>query len=381
MIYLDNAASTFPKPQEVVKAMVECMQEYAANPGRSSHELAMRAAKTVLQARQEIAKLFGIGSPDDVIFTQNTTESLNLAIQGYLKPGDHVITTALEHNSVRRPLEAVRRRHGIEITYISPNKDGEIEPQKIAEHICPNTKMIVVTHASNLTGVITDLQSIGEIAKKFNICFLVDAAQTAGVFDIDVGKMNIHMLAAPGHKSLYGPQGTGILYIQPTIDLEPLMYGGTGGYSELLDQPLIRPDRYESGTRNTVGISGLLAGIQFIQRVGIESIRDHELRLTAKILDGLSYHARIKILGPSLQILRAPVVSFVVANAESTEIGFVLDKYYQIAVRTGLHCTPLAHEAYGSITTGAIRVSVGFFNTEEEIDLFLTAMDEIVKEM
>ncbi|UOF91746.1 aminotransferase class V-fold PLP-dependent enzyme [Fodinisporobacter ferrooxydans] len=381
MIYLDNAASSFPKPPEVINAMMECMKEYAGNPGRGSHALANQAARVIFQARQEIAKLFGIAHAEDVIFTQNTTESLNLAIQGFLKPGDHVITTMLEHNSVRRPLEYMKRKYQIEITYVSVDSKGLMNPQDIYSALKGNTKMIVASHASNLTGSIIDLHSIGEFAGKHGICFLVDAAQTAGVLDIDVHEMNIQMLAAPGHKSLYGPQGTGFLYVHPSIELEPLMYGGTGGNSESIDQPKVRPDRYESGTRNTVGIAGLLAGIQFIQKKGIANIRDHELQLTRKILHGLNQYERIKILGPDQLSLRAPVVSFVIDGLDSTELGFILDKYYQIAVRTGLHCTPLAHKASGSSDTGAARVSVGFFNTEEEIDIFLYAISEILKEM
>jgi cysteine desulfurase family protein len=381
MIYLDNAASSFPKPPEVIQAMKECMEEYSANPGRGSHALALRAARSILQARQAIARMFGIQSPDDVIFTQNATEALNLAIQGYLhsKRG-HVITTALEHNSVRRPLEYMRREFGIDITYLVPDANGSIPPERILESIRPDTCLIVSTHASNLTGALLEIEMIGKIAKEHDIPFLVDASQTAGIFEIDVGKMNIQMLASAGHKSLYGPQGTGFLYVHPDIDLKPLMYGGTGGFSERLDQPPVRPDRYESGTRNTVGIVGLLAGIEFVNRQGISTIREHEMRLTEKILEGLLELPKVRMLGPERHLPRAPVVSFVLDGLDSAEVGFILDKYYQIAVRTGLHCTPLAHEISGTIDTGAIRVSVGFFNTDQHIDTFLQAISEIIQE-
>jgi cysteine desulfurase family protein len=381
MIYLDNAATSYPKPPEVIQAMKECMEEYSANPGRGSHALALRAARSILKARQAIARMFGIQSPDDVIFTQNATEALNLAIQGYLysKRG-HVITTALEHNSVRRPLEYMRREFGIDITYLVPDVNGFISPERILESIRPDTCLIVSTHASNLTGALLEIETIGKIAKEHGIPFLVDASQTAGIFEIDVGKMNIQMLASSGHKSLYGPQGTGFLYVHPDIDLKPLMYGGTGGFSELPDQPPVRPDRYESGTRNTVGIVGLLAGIEFVNRQGISTIREHEIRLTEKILEGLYELPKVRILGPERKVPRAPVVSFVVEGLDSAEIGFILDKYYQIAVRTGLHCTPLAHEISGTLDTGAIRVSVGFYNTDQQIDTFLQALNEIIQE-
>lgn len=381
MIYFDNAASSFPKPPEVAEAMHECIVEFAANPGRGSHTLAMRAARPILQARQEIAKMFGIRQSDDVIFTKNATESLNLAIQGFFDGPAHVITTAFEHNSVRRPLEYMRRTFGIEITYVLPDHNGFISDEAIIESIRPDTRLIVATHASNLTGAILDIERIGILAKQHEIPFLVDASQTAGIFEIDVEEMNIQMLASAGHKSLYGPQGTGFLYVHPDIALKPLLYGGTGGHSEFIDQPPTRPDRYESGTLNTVGIVGLLAGITFVKQQGIDVIRKHENELVEKILAGLYQLPRVRVLGPDADVPRAPVISFVVEGLDSTEIGFILDKHYQIAVRTGLHCAPLAHKAAGTIDTGAVRVSVGYFNTMQHVTTFLDAMREILEEL
>ncbi|PWK16599.1 aminotransferase class V-fold PLP-dependent enzyme [Tumebacillus permanentifrigoris] len=377
MIYLDNAASSYPKPTHVITAMEACIRDYAANPGRGTHQLAMRASRTLFEARSKAAKLFGIKNCDNVAFTKNATEALNLGIKGLLQRGDHVITSTLEHNSVRRPLEFLHKQGLIELTYVPADAQGRFYAEDIRPAIRDNTRLIAVTHGSNLTGTLMPIAEIGQIAKEHGIVLLVDVCQTAGVYPIDVEAMNIGLLAFTGHKSLYGPQGTGGLYIHPDLDLVPLMQGGTGGYSEWVEMPMTRPDRYEAGTPNTVGFAGLLAGLTFLEETGLANIRAHEEALTTVLHQGLLEIPGVEVYGPPLGEARVPIVSFTIAGFESHEIGFILDKNYNICVRSGLHCAPLAHETVGSIEHGLVRVSIGYFNTAEDIDAILQAVREI----
>ncbi|MGZ4163578.1 MAG: aminotransferase class V-fold PLP-dependent enzyme, partial [Tumebacillaceae bacterium] len=314
MIYLDNAATSFPKPPSVLAKMEECMREYAANPGRGSHQLSMRASRVVFEARMKLAKLFNVKNSDNIVFTQHATEALNLGIKGLLKAGDHAITTTLEHNSVRRPLEYLRKEIGIDLTYVQADERGGFDVEALRAAIREETRLIVVTHGSNLTGTLLPIAEIGSIAKERGIVFMVDVCQTAGIYEIDVEAMNIDMLAFTGHKSLYGPQGTGGLYIHPDLDITPLMQGGTGGYSELIEQPATRPDRYESGTRNMVGIAGLLAGVTFLEETGLDTIRAHEEALTERLHRGLLEVPGVIVYGPPLGEARSPLVSFSVAG-------------------------------------------------------------------
>lgn len=377
MIYLDNAASSWPKPPKVITAMEEVLVNFGANPGRSGHQLAQRAEDAIQKTRIQLARLFHVKNSSDIVFTQNATESLNLGIKGFLHSGDHVISTSFEHNSVRRPLEFMRRA-GVEVIYINAVGSNEEILRDVEQSITRNTKLLVVTHASNLTGRIMPVAELGQIAKNHQMKFLVDASQTAGYVPIDVNQMGIDMLAFTGHKSLYGPQGTGGLYIDPEVNLTPLLHGGTGGYSELIDQPPLRPDRYESGTRNTVGIAGLGAGISFIENTGIQTIRNHEERLTHLLIDGISSINGVTLYVPANDVARCPIVSFAIEGFASSEIGFILDTHYDIAVRAGLHCTPLAHETLGTLEEGLVRASIGYFNTEHEIDEFVHAIKDIV---
>jgi len=275
MVYFDNAATTFPKPNEVYDAIMKSMKEYGANPGRSGHKLALRMGREIYETRELLAKLFNIDNPMNVIFTSNCTESLNLAIKGILEKGDHVITSSMEHNSILRPLTLLGKE-GVDLTIIKGDYMGRLDVKEISRNIKDNTKLIAITHVSNLTGTIMPIEEIGRIAKENNIYFLVDAAQSAGVYDIDVEKMNIDMLAFPGHKGLLGPQGTGGLYVREGLSLKEMKQGGTGSLSHLLEQPDILPDRYESGTLNGPGIVGLGAGIRYIMKTGIKNIRRHE---------------------------------------------------------------------------------------------------------
>lgn len=380
-IYLDHAASSWPKPPEVIKAMVECMEEYAANPGRGSHEKAVKASRTLFEGRKQLARLFRIKNPNDIAYALNTTMALNLAIKGFVREGDHVICTAVEHNSVRRPLEFLKASKGVQISYLQTDAQGNINLKELESLITSRTKLVVCNHSSNLLGSILPVADIAEVCRKHRVKLLVDAAQTAGTIDIDVNLMGIDMLAFPGHKGLLGPQGTGGLYIHPDLDLDPLLHGGTGSQSEAIEQPTVRPDRYEAGTQNTVGIAGLVEGIKWVQKQTVEKIHQHEWQLTQRLMNGLLGIPGVQILGPVLGQNKTGIVSFTVAQTDSSEIAFILDQSFGIAVRAGYHCTPLAHETVGTLERGAVRASVGCFTTEGEIDQLIDAVKEIAGHM
>ncbi|THF73504.1 aminotransferase class V-fold PLP-dependent enzyme [Cohnella fermenti] len=379
IIYLDNAATSWPKPPSVHEAMERCLREAAANPGRGSHRMAVQASRVLFEGRKQLAKLFRVANPNDIAFTLNTTHSLNIAIQGWLRPGDHVIATSLEHNSIRRPLEALKRKIGIEITYVEPDIVGAVRAASVEEAIRPNTTLIAVTHSSNLLGTITPIGEIGEVARRRGVKLLVDAAQSAGVLDIDVEAMGIDMLAFPGHKGLMGPQGTGGLYLHPELEVEPLMQGGTGSSSESPEQPHTRPDRYEAGTPNTVGIAGLTAGVRFILEQSTEKIHRRESELTRALLEGLGSVEGVVLLGPGVEVERTAIVSFLIEGADPALTAFDLDKQYGIAVRAGFHCTPLGHRTVGTTATGAVRVSPGYFTTESDIVSMIEATKELAR--
>ncbi|SFT23486.1 aminotransferase class V-fold PLP-dependent enzyme [Paenibacillus sp. BC26] len=377
LIYLDHAATSWPKPASVIEAVVEAMERDGANPGRGSHAMAVRASRILFNTRKALAKLFAVSNPNDIAFALNTTMALNTAIKGMLNQNDHVIATAVEHNSVRRPLEYLKRVIGIEVSYVEPNEAGELDAKQIEAAIQPNTKLVIVNHSSNLLGSILPVADIGEVTRKHGLKLLVDAAQTAGLLEINVEQMGIDMLAFPGHKGLLGPQGTGGLYIHPNVELEPLLHGGTGSQSEAIEQPTVRPDRYEAGTQNAAGINGLKAGVQHILHETVQNIHTREWMLTQQLMEGLHELNGVRILGPELGKPRTGIVSFVLPGADPSEIGFILDQHYQIAVRTGFHCTPLAHEIAGTKDTGAIRASVGCFTTKQEVDALIAAVKEI----
>lgn len=380
MLYFDNAATTFPKPPEVIEAVSDCLKNFCANPGRGGHKLSLQSGRVILEARELLAELFKSDSPDRIILTQNATEALNLAIKGFLKKGSHIITTSMEHNAVMRPLKVLEEL-GIEITVVQCSKEGILNIRDIEKEIKKETTLIEATHASNVAGTIIPIEEIGELAKAYNLEFLVDASQTAGVYDIDVGKMNISMLAFTGHKSLMGPQGTGGLYIRDGLELRPLKEGGTGSKSESLYQPEILPDRYESGTHNTPGIAGLCAGIKFITEAGISNIRKHEQDLTQRFLNGLKSIKQVKVYGTQDASRQAPVVSINIGEIGSSEISYILDQTFEIATRSGLHCAPMAHRTLGTMEQGTVRFSFGYFNTEEEIDTALDAIEQITREI
>ena len=377
MIYLDNAATTFPKPDVVYDAVMDCMKNYCANPGRAGHKLSLRAGREIYDTRENLAKLFNIDNPMNIIFTSNATESLNLAIKGLLKKGDHVITTSMEHNSVIRPIMALEKI-GVENTIVDCDEEGFLDINDLEKAIKPNTKLIVTTHASNVFGTLIDIKEVGLVAKKNNITYLVDASQTAGVYDIDVKNMNIDILATAGHKSLLGPQGVGILYIKEGIDLDTLKEGGTGSQSEYLFQPQMLPDKYESGTHNTPAIAGLNAGVKYILD-NIDDIRRKEEELCEYMLSRLDEIKDIKIYGTKDIKKRVPVISINIADVDSGEITFILDSKYDIATRSGLHCSPLAHKTVGTIKQGTVGFSIGYFNTKDDIDRVIDALKKIEK--
>ena len=378
MIYLDNGATTFPKPKVVTDKIMECYLGYAGNPGRSGHKLAMKMDLEIYETREKICKLINGTEVLNVIFTFNATDSLNLAIKGVLEEGDHVITTSMEHNSVLRPLNQLRKEGKIELSIVYADDKGYIDPQKIFEDLTPNTKMIVTTHMSNVFGTIVDIKAIGDFCKENNILYLVDASQSIGVLDIDVQEMNIDLLAFPGHKALFGPMGTGALYIKEGIIVKPLKEGGTGSYSHSIDQPDLYPDSLESGTPNGVGIIALGKGIDFINEVGLENIRNHEMSLKNHFIELLKDNEDVILYG-TLDDRQGAVVSLNVKDMDSSEISYILSDEFDIYTRPGFHCAPLAHKTMGTEELGAIRFSFGYYNTLEEIEKTVEALLNIIE--
>ncbi len=380
MIYFDNAATTFPKPKEVIDATVDFMSHYAANPGRAGHRMSLEASRIIFDARLEIAELIEAGNPMTIAFAKNATEALNMGIIGYAKKGDHIISTMMEHNSVSRPVSALEKS-GISHTFVSCDEQGFLDIEAFENSFRENTSLVCVTHASNVIGTVNDLYKIGEICKKHDAALLVDVAQTIGIFDIDVKKMNIAMLCAPGHKGLYGPMGTGFIYVREDINLMPLMYGGTGSSSESLLQPDIMPDKLEAGTVNAVGIAGLLEGVRFVKKTGIENIRKHEQSLLQLCMDELKKIDDIIIYGPDDVARRSAVIGFNIGSISSTEIAYILDSAFDIQVRSGLQCGSLAHKSLGTLDQGIVRVSFSYFNKEEEVREFISAIKKITAEL
>jgi len=377
-IYLDNAATTFPKPEQVYCAVDHALREIGVGPGRGGYRQGLAASRLVFEARETIAGLFGINDSARVIFTHSATEALNLAVKGLLKPGDHVISTTMEHNSLVRPLQ-LAEQSGVQVTWVSGDQSGLVESRQIAAAIRADTRLVAVTHCSNVTGAILPVGEIGAMTRKAGIRFLLDAAQSAGTLPIDVNALNIDLLAAPGHKGLFGPQGTGFLYIGEEIDLRPLLAGGTGGGSSSDGQPDTVPERFESGTLNTPGIAGLKAGVEFVRTTGTAAIRGKEAELVTQLLEGLRGIPGVITHTPDSEEMRGGVISFTMTGHDPAEIGFHLDNEYDIAIRVGLHCSPAAHRTIGTFPAGTIRVSPGYFNTSEDIEIFLKALSTIVR--
>lgn len=385
MIYLDNSATTFPKPDSVISAMTDFMKNTCANPGRSGHKMAQETNREILMARMDMAKLFNIANPMQLIFTKNASEALNIAILGYLKKGDHVITSCMEHNSVLRPLNYLKDIGDIELSIVSSDDEGFVHAKDIAAELKSNTTLVAVTHASNLTGSINDIKEISKtittenLNRENKINLLVDAAQTAGLVDIDVNEMGIDMLAGAGHKSLYGPTGTGFLYVSENIKLEPLYRGGTGSISESLIQPDFMPDMLETGTLNASGIVGLKAGINYIVEKDIQKLREKQQNMIAKLISEFSKIEKVKIFGSKDSKKRASAVSINIGDRDSQEITYLLSDKYDIATRGGKHCAPLAHKRMGTLEQGMVRISISSFTTDEEINSVINAVKELAQ--
>ncbi|ABB31536.1 cysteine desulfurase family protein [Geobacter metallireducens RCH3] len=376
-LYLDNAATSYPKPEPVYEAVNRAMRDVGVSPGRGGYRRGIEASRLLFETRESVAALFGIGDSSRVVFTHSATEALNLAVLGLVRPGDHVVTTSAEHNSLVRPLHLAGQR-GVEISWIEADRRGFVSPDQIAAAIRPSTRLIALAHCSNVTGAIQPVTEIAAVARRAGVLTLVDAAQSAGMIPLDVSAMGIDLLAAPGHKGLMGPPGTGILCVAEGVDLEPLFVGGTGGYSSGVEQPDAMPERFESGTHNLPGIAGLGAGVDFIRTVGLEVIRKREEELVAFLMDGLGALPGVTCHGPLPDEPRGGLVSFTVEGVDPQTIGFRLDQEFDICVRVGLHCAPAAHRTIGTYPGGAVRVSPGYFTTDEEIGTFLQAMGKII---
>ncbi|MGV8980878.1 aminotransferase class V-fold PLP-dependent enzyme [Clostridium sp.] len=377
MIYLDNAATSFPKPPEVYDEMINCMKNYCANPGRSSHKMAIEADMKIMETRESIARLFNIEKPLNIIFTKNATEALNIGIKGLLKSGDHVISTTIEHNSVLRPLNTMCKNN-VEVTFLNTNEEGYIDIGDIKKHIKKETKAIIINHASNVLGTVQDINSIGRLARDHGIILMVDASQSAGSINLDVELDNIDIMAFPGHKGLLGPQGTGALYISDSVNLKEYTEGGTGSNSHSMEQPDFLPDKFESGTLNTPGLSGLCEGIKFIEKIGIENIHKHEMNLLQCLFEELDKLKYVRVYGTNDCSNRSSVVSLNIEGFESSEVGYYLNER-GIAIRTGYHCAPLIHNIIGTKNMGTVRISPGYFNTFDDIYAVVAGLKYIHK--
>ena len=375
-VYLDNAATSFPKPDSVYSAMDRAAREIGVAPGRGGYRQSIQASRLLFETREALAELFGVTDSSRFIMTHSATESLNLAVKGLLRPGDHVVTTSMEHNSLARPLHSAECS-GVNVSWVTGDSNGYVSVASVLAALRPETRVVAMTHCSNVSGAVNPVGEIGAVLKDRGVVLLVDAAQSAGSIPIDVSAMNIGLFAAPGHKGLYGPQGTGILYIAPEINLEPLLLGGTGSGSSELTPPLELPERFESGTLNMNGIAGLKAGLEFIAAQGVANIQKHEALLVKRLIDGLSAISGIRVINPQPSGDRGAVVSFTLSGRDPSSIGHLLDSQFDIAVRTGLHCAPLAHKTIGTFPEGTVRVSPGIFNCQSDIDALLAAVQKI----
>jgi len=378
MIYLDNAATSFPKPEQVITAISRYCREIGANPGRASHRLAREASAVVARTRRLLADLLGGVDPSRIIFTPSTTVALNLALKGLLRPGDHVLTSSMEHNSVLRPLHHLERL-GITHTRIPCSPEGLLDPADIRRRLHPETRLIALVHASNVTGGLMPVAEIGALARELGLLLLVDGAQTVGVLHLEPERLGIDLLAGPGHKGLLGPMGTGFLYVRPGLDLDTLWEGGTGSRSESTAQPESWPDRFESGTLNAPGLAGLAEGIAAVQERGVEAIAAHEIRLMERLSRELRHVPKVVVYGPSRRHECVGTLSFNITGVTSNEVAHILDTAHGIAVRPGLHCAPAAHQTIGSFPEGTVRVSVGPYTTEDEIQALVRAVEQIVR--
>lgn len=377
-IYMDNAATTLPKPPEVAEAIVQAIN-HLGNAGRGSTEASLDAARVIYDTRERLGRMFHAENPKQIAFTSNATESLNIAIQGLINPGDHVITTVMEHNSVLRPLYE-RQQAGATLTILPADEDGNISYDMLEAAVRQETKAIICTHGSNLTGNLNDIERIGKIAKAHKLLFIVDASQTAGVFPIDVQKMGIDVLCFTGHKSLYGPQGTGGIYVRDGIKIRPLKRGGSGIDTYNHNHPEQMPTALEAGTLNGHGIAGLNAALKYVEEKGIDAIREIALQRAWQFYDGIKEIPGVTIYGDFSKRERCPIVSFNLYDYDSAEVSDELLMSYDISTRAGGHCAPLMHESLHNAKQGAVRFSFSHFNTKEEVEIAIRAVRELSEE-
>lgn len=382
MIYLDHAATSWPKPPEVLRAMYHFLETAGGNPGRSGHRLSIEAGRIVYDTREVIAQLFHAPDPLRVLFAPNATFALNQALYGLLAPGDRVITTSIEHNSVMRPLRDLEQR-GVQLTVVPCAPDGSLELEPLAKALQGGARLLVLNHASNVTGTITPVAQAAALAHQAGALVLLDAAQTAGVLPIDLPALGIDLLAFTGHKALYGPPGTGGLVLAGGFDpawLNPLVRGGTGSRSEYEEQPTMLPDKFESGTPNGVGIAGLGAGVRWVLAQSIDAIRAHEMSLTGQLLAGLAELSQVRIYGPRSAIKQTATVSFTINGGHVSDIGLRLDEEYDILCRVGLHCSPATHRTIGTFPEGTVRLALGWSNSAAEVDAVLRAIGKLSRQ-
>lgn len=378
MIYLDNAATTRPKPPGVAEAVTAAMMSWG-NCGRGAHEEALASARAVFSVREKAAKLLGCKRADHVAFTPNSTQALNIAISGLLGPEDHILSTDLEHNSVLRPLYRLRQQ-GAEVDFVSADPNGRLDYDAFEKLLRPNTKAVVCTHASNLTGDMIDIGWVGEFCHQHGLLFILDASQTAGVFPIDMEQQHIDVVCFTGHKSLLGPQGTGGLCVREGLDIRPFAVGGTGVQSYLETQPTEYPTRLEAGTLNSHGLAGLNASLEFLMETGIDTIRAHEMALARRFYEAVREVPGVRVYGDFHKPERAPVVALNIGDYESGEVADELAERFGIATRPGAHCAPRMHRALGTTEQGAVRFSWSYFNTKEETDAAAEAVRTLALE-
>ena len=376
MIYLDNGATSFPKPKEMIEAMDACMLSYCGNPGRSGHDLSRRTGEEVYKTRKRLADFFHISEPEQVIFTSNTTQALNMAIKGVLARGDHVITTSMEHNSVLRPIRALAEQ-GVTYTIVPCERDGSLTLSRMEQAIRTNTKLMVCTQASNVTGTILPVKELSRLCRKNHILFLTDGAQGAGHLPMDA--QDFDMLAAPGHKGLLGPLGTGFLYVRKGVDIKSIMEGGTGTASKDIVQPRELPEGYEAGTINAPGIIGLGASLSFVEKIGMEAICGHQRELTQMLDCSLRNMKHVTVYGPCDCRKKVGIVTFNIEGYDCEETASLLNDEFGIAVRGGFHCAGLAHKTIGTWDTGAVRMSVGIYNTKRQMEIAADAINKLAK--
>jgi cysteine desulfurase/selenocysteine lyase len=378
MIYLDNAATTFPKPDSVWEAVLDCGKNKCGNPGRSGHPLAAAAAREMFAAREALAEFFNAGDSSCIVFTCNATMALNTALYGHLTDGGHVITSSMEHNSVMRPLHTLQQQGRITLTVVPCSPRGELDPADVKRAVQADTRLVVLTHASNVCGTILPVDEVKQRLPE--IPLLVDAAQTAGVLPIDIMESGIDMLAFSGHKGLMGPMGTGGLYVAPSLRLAPLMQGGTGSRSEDLVHPGFMPDALEAGTPNVPGVCGLHAGVRFLQETGVATVRAHEMSLSRLLIDGLAGHEKIRIHGLADPARQTAVVSITMNGRDPGDIARSLDRDFGIACRASLHCAPVAHQTLGTSPEGTVRLSMSYFNTRDDVQEAVRALRAIAEQ-